>query len=177
MKIILRPLPLARQLLVCVCCILSARVDVIGSASAHRMRDLPNVLHVRTTGVVSAQQTCESGARMIPGGVREAVRAGDEGARVLMRAGSQTERVKGESTPNIRRDMHPAIKGLRPPEHHAGHSIRTKQISTESKQQILNISRYIARARGLQGGPPQSCRSQGRRLHGHPQPLPLPIMM
>ena len=37
-------------------------------------------------------------------------------------------RVTGKSTASLWRDKHPAIKSLRPPEHHAGHSIRTKHI-------------------------------------------------
>ena len=56
----------------------------------------------------------------------------------LLRIGSQMQEVRGlnprlgglgvyKSTPSLWRDMHPAIKGLRPPEHHAGHSIRTKK--------------------------------------------------
>ena len=40
---------------------------------------------------------------------------------------SRTGRVTGKSTPSLWRDKRPAIKGLGPPEHHAGHSIRTKQ--------------------------------------------------
>ena len=43
--------------------------------------------------------------------------------------GSQTGRVTGKSVPSLWRDERPAIKGLRPPEHHAGHSIRTKDPS------------------------------------------------
>ena len=39
---------------------------------------------------------------------------------------SQTGRVTCKSTPSLWGDKHPAIKGLGPPEHHAGHSIRTK---------------------------------------------------
>ena len=39
---------------------------------------------------------------------------------------SQTGRVTDKSTPSLWRDEHPAIKGLQPPEHHAGHSIRTE---------------------------------------------------
>ena len=34
----------------------------------------------------------------------------------------QTGRSTGKSTPSLWRDMHPAIKGLRPPEHHEGKS-------------------------------------------------------
>ena len=45
---------------------------------------------------------------------------------------SQTGRVTGKSIPRLWRDKRPAIKGLRPPEHHAGHSVRTKK-TPESK--------------------------------------------
>ena len=45
---------------------------------------------------------------------------------------SQTGRVTGKSTPSLWRDKRLAIKGLRPPEHHAGHSIRTERGSRES---------------------------------------------
>ena len=40
---------------------------------------------------------------------------------------SQTGRVMGKPLPSLWRDKHPAIKGLQPPEQHAGHSNRTKQ--------------------------------------------------
>ena len=33
---------------------------------------------------------------------------------------SQNGRVTGKSTPSLWRNEHPAVKGLRPPEHHAG---------------------------------------------------------
>ena len=33
---------------------------------------------------------------------------------------SHAGRVTGKPTPSLWRDKHPAIKGLRPPEHHAG---------------------------------------------------------
>ena len=46
---------------------------------------------------------------------------------------SQTGRVTGRCISSLRGDEHPAIKGLLPPEHHARHSIRTKQDSSESK--------------------------------------------
>ena len=39
---------------------------------------------------------------------------------------SQTGPFTGEPIPSLRRDKHPAIKGLRPLKHHAGHSVRTK---------------------------------------------------
>ena len=37
-----------------------------------------------------------------------------------LRFESQAGRVTGKSIPSLWRDKHPAIKGLRPPEHHAG---------------------------------------------------------
>ena len=41
---------------------------------------------------------------------------------------SQTRQVTGKSIPSLWRDKHPGIKGLRPPEHHAGHSILIKRL-------------------------------------------------
>ena len=45
---------------------------------------------------------------------------------------SQTGRVTGKSIPSLWRDRHPATKGLRPPEHDSGHSIRTKKTPPNS---------------------------------------------
>ena len=55
-----------------------------------------------------------------------------------LRFESQTWLVTGESTRSLRRDKHPAIKGLRPPEHDAGHSIRTKKTTPPSQTQNTN---------------------------------------
>ena len=46
---------------------------------------------------------------------------------------SQTGRVRGKSTPSLWRDKHPVIQGLWPPEHHAGHSIRTNKTPPSQK--------------------------------------------
>ena len=51
--------------------------------------------------------------------------SGSVGRRVGSDAGglrfeSQTGRVRGKATPSLWRDSHLAIKGLQPPEHHAG---------------------------------------------------------
>ena len=55
-----------------------------------------------------------------------------------LRFESQTGRVRGKSIPSLWRDKHPAIKGLRPPEHHAGYSIRTNKHFSESNKQTTN---------------------------------------
>ena len=56
---------------------------------------------------------------------------------------SQTGRVRGKSIPSLWRDKHPAIKGPRPPEHHAGHSIRTNKTPPGQTIQTSNIVYYI----------------------------------
>ena len=45
-----------------------------------------------------------------------------------MGVSNPTGRVTGKSIPSLQRDKHTAIKGLRPPEHYAGHSFRTKRL-------------------------------------------------
>ena len=52
--------------------------------------------------------------------------------------------------------MHPAINGLWPPEHHAGHSIRTKQNSSESwnnRQESANLRTSEPKLLGNYHGP------------------------
>ena len=51
----------------------------------------------------------------------------------------QTGRVTGKSIPSLWRDKHFAIEGLRPPGHHAGHSIQTKKDSSESQHEQQNL--------------------------------------
>ena len=53
----------------------------------------------------------------------------------------QTGRVTATSVPSLWRDKHPAIKDLQPPEHHAGHSIRTKK-TPPSKAATDNKASY-----------------------------------
>ena len=55
---------------------------------------------------------------------------------------SQTGRVTGRPTPSLWRDKHPAIEGLRPPEHHARHSIRTKKDFSESNELLYRVVLY-----------------------------------
>ena len=57
---------------------------------------------------------------------------------ICQRFESQTWRVTGKSIPNLWRDKHPAIKGLRPPEHHTGHTIRTRKTPPSPHNQINN---------------------------------------
>ena len=45
----------------------------------------------------------------------------------------QTGRVRGKSIASLWRDKHPAIKGLEPPEHHAGQFHPDQKYSSESK--------------------------------------------
>ena len=40
--------------------------------------------------------------------------------------------------PSLWRDKRPAIKGLRPPEHHAGHPIRTSEKTPPSRSQAIS---------------------------------------
>ena len=47
---------------------------------------------------------------------------------------SHAGRVTGKPTPSLWRDKHPAIKGLRPPEHHAGKFRQDQKDSSESKK-------------------------------------------
>ena len=49
---------------------------------------------------------------------------------------SHAGRVTGKPTPSLWRDKHPAIKGLRPPEHHAGKFRQDQKDSSESKKEI-----------------------------------------
>ena len=53
---------------------------------------------------------------------------------------SQTGRGMGKSIPSLWRDKHPAIKGLRPPEHLAGHSIRTRKQLLRVNKQTVHVS-------------------------------------
>ena len=53
-----------------------------------------------------------------------------------------TVRIRGKSTPSLRRDKHPAIKGFRPPEHFAGHSIRTKKTPRRNKSCAVHLERH-----------------------------------
>ena len=46
---------------------------------------------------------------------------------------SQTGWVWGRSAPSLWRDKHPAIKGLQPPEHHAGKFRQDQKDSSETK--------------------------------------------
>ena len=55
---------------------------------------------------------------------------------------SQTRRVTGKSIPSFWRDRHPAIKGLRPPECHARHPIRTEK-TPPSQALILFSLTYV----------------------------------
>ena len=55
---------------------------------------------------------------------------------------SQAGRVTGKSTPSLWRDKHPAIKGLRPPEHHAGQFLPDQIKSSQSKKNITMLSCY-----------------------------------
>ena len=48
-----------------------------------------------------------------------------------------TGRVTGKSIPSLWTDNRPAIKGLRPPEHHAGHSILIKRLLQVKEKQHL----------------------------------------
>ena len=48
-----------------------------------------------------------------------------------------TGRVTGKSIPSLWRDKHPAINGVRPPEHYAGPSIRTN--NTPPSQQNMKL--------------------------------------
>ena len=50
---------------------------------------------------------------------------------------SQTGRVRGKSIISLPRDKHPAIKGLRPPEHHAGQFQPDQKDSSESEMNAL----------------------------------------
>ena len=50
---------------------------------------------------------------------------------------SHAGRVTGKPTPSLWRDKHPAIKGLRPPEHHAGKFRQDQKDSSESKKKML----------------------------------------
>ena len=50
----------------------------------------------------------------------------------------QAGRVTGKSTPGLWRNRHPAIKGLWPPEHHAGQFLPAKKDSADSKQTNTN---------------------------------------
>ena len=52
---------------------------------------------------------------------------------------SQTGLVMGKSIPSLWRDKHPAVKGLRPPEHHAGHSIRNKRLLQVVKKKATSL--------------------------------------
>ena len=59
--------------------------------------------------------------------------------------GSQTGRVTGKSVPSLWRDERPAIKGLRPPEHHAGHSIRIKKTPPSQKpKQVTACGKVVS---------------------------------
>ena len=53
---------------------------------------------------------------------------------------SQTGRVRGKSIISLPRDKHPAIKGLRPPEHHAGQFQPDQKDSSESEMNALWFS-------------------------------------
>ena len=51
---------------------------------------------------------------------------------------SHAGRVTGKPTPSLWRDKHPAIKGLRPPEHHAGKFRQDQKTPpSQTKQQQL----------------------------------------
>ena len=65
-----------------------------------------------------------------------------------LRFESQTGRVAGKSIPSLWREKHPAIKGLRPPEHHAGHFHPDQQDSSESRQ-----TKHVLRRLGSSGLP------------------------
>ena len=58
------------------------------------------------------------------------------GPRFESRAG----RVTGKPTPSLWRDKHPAIKGLRPPEHHAGKFRQDQKDSAESKNDKIRYT-------------------------------------
>ena len=60
---------------------------------------------------------------------------------------SQAGRVTGQSIPSLWRDKHPAIKGLRPPEHHAGKFLpgpnKTTPSQTHNRNNISCIYIYM----------------------------------
>ena len=60
---------------------------------------------------ISSKKQVASIAQLVKG------RLSDAGG---LRFESQAGQLTGKSTPSLWRDKHPAIKGLRPPEHHAG---------------------------------------------------------
>ena len=57
-----------------------------------------------------------------------------------LRFESQAGWVTSKSIPSHWRDKHPAVKSLRPPEHHAGHSIRTAKRLPRVKQTNTPLS-------------------------------------
>ena len=62
---------------------------------------------------------------------------------------SHAGRVTGKPTPSLWRDKHPAIKGLRPPEHHAGKFRQDQQDSSESNKNTKNNAIYTGSAFSL----------------------------
>ena len=69
-----------------------------------------------------------------------------------LRFESQAGRVTGTSIPSLWRDKHPAIKGLRPPEHHVENSIRTKRLFGSNKHKQYHKQQLTVPQRGIRKG-------------------------
>ena len=80
-----------------------------------------------------------------------------------LRFESQAGRVTGKSIPSLWRETHPAIKGLRPPEHHVGQFHPDQKDSSESKHTNRTPSALEKRTWDPRGHLTDPARQRSRR--------------
>ena len=91
----------------------------------------------RPNQVSEPSKDVKNGANSILAPIAQLPRIGSQMQEV--RGSNPTGRVTGKSTASLWRNKHPAMKGLWPPEHHAGHSIQTKKTPpSQTNRRVAN---------------------------------------